>query len=68
MQVTAEDPGTKVYTDAAGHTREVEPTQSKHSGEWFYIYSLAGCHETCRMHGADAEYDDYCGERWEEED
>jgi len=60
-----EYPGEKVYMDAAGHQRVVSPTQSKHDGSWFYIYSWASCTDECPRCNSD-EQDDYCGESWDE--
>lgn len=65
MAANNEYPARKVYIDAAGHERELHYSQSRHSGEWYPIYSLSECTDTCRLHGPDSEGDDYAGESWE---
>ncbi len=66
METFTECPGSKVYTDAAGHQREVYPNLSKFDGTWFYVYSLASCTDECTRCNS-SEQDDYCGERWDED-
>ena len=66
MSTTIEYPGSKVYTDVAGHQREVHPTQSKFDGSWFYVYSFASCTDECPRCNS-SEQEDYCGESWDED-
>lgn len=60
-------PGTKVYTDAAGHQRAVEPHWSVWGQEWNYIYAFATCTDECRACGGGESLEEFAGERWEDD-
>jgi hypothetical protein len=42
-------PADKVYAAANGHTMEVSPQFSKHSG-WYFVYAFAGHSDSCWCH------------------
>lgn len=65
-----EYPGNKVYFAANGHQMEVSPQQSRHSGEWFYVYAFAGHSDECPCWESEEgpePLEAYAGERWDED-
>lgn len=66
MATFKEYPGVKVYTDGAGHRREMDATYLPKMQEWTYVYSTAPCADECPVCNSD-EQDDYAGERWDED-
>lgn len=47
METFTEAPAPKTYRAANGHEFTAYPNYSQHSGEWYFIYSLAEHSDSC---------------------